>query len=163
MLFYMVTRYHDNTLTLTLDNTGSYGSSPTLGKLDTLVKWHYEDPVSETEIKRNEVVYTYQGNRNPYIDHPEFVYYLYEDESKELGVTENNVLEKVSQEDEEDTTVSELISDIETILGFNRVSNAVLVGVGSLGTAFLHYKGFEDFGLRIVAAFDNNPLLEGIS
>lgn len=115
MLFYMVTRYHDNTLTLTLDNTGSYGSSPTLGKLDTLVKWHYEDPVSETEIKRNEVVYTYQGNRNPYIDHPEFVYYLYEDESKELGVTENNVLEKVSQEDEEDTTVSELISDIETL------------------------------------------------
>ena len=115
MLFYMVTRYHDNTLTLTLDNTGSYGSSPTLGKLDTLVKWHYEDPVSETEIKRNEVVYTYQGNRNPYIDHPEFVYYLYEDESKELGVTENNVLEKVSQEVEEDTTVSELISDIETL------------------------------------------------
>ena len=57
--------------------------------------------------------------------------------------------------------ISQLISDIETILGFNRVSNAVLVGVGSLGTAFLHYKGFEDFGLRIVAAFDNNPLAKG--
>ena len=57
--------------------------------------------------------------------------------------------------------ISQLIADIETILGFNRVSNAVIVGVGSLGTAFLHYKGFEDFGLRIVAGFDNNPYIKG--
>ena len=47
-----------------------------------------------------------------------------------------------------------LIKDIETILGYNEISNAVLVGAGSLGTAFLFYKGFESYGLRIVAAFD---------
>lgn len=116
ILFYMVTRYHDSELTLTLDNTGNYGNEPTLGMLDTLVKWHYEDPVSETEIKRNEVVYQYQGNRNPYIDHPEFVYYLYQDESKALGITESNVLEKVeSKEEIEDTTVTDLINDIEVL------------------------------------------------
>ncbi len=57
--------------------------------------------------------------------------------------------------------IVQLISDIETILGFNTISNAILVGVGSLGTAFLHYKGFEDFGLKIVAGFDSNPLLSG--
>lgn len=116
ILFYMVTRYHDSELTLTLDNTGNYGNEPTLGMLDTLVKWHYEDPVSETEIKRNEVVYQYQGNRNPYIDHPEFVYYLYQEESKALGVTESNVLEKVKAPQEvEDPTIPDLISDIEAL------------------------------------------------
>lgn len=116
ILFYMVTRYHDSELTLTLDNTGNYGNEPTLGMLDTLVKWHYEDPVSETEIKRNEVVYSYQGNRNPYIDHPEFVYYLYQEESEDLGVTESNVLEKVKAPQEvEDPTIPDLISDIEAL------------------------------------------------
>lgn len=116
ILFYMVTRYHDSELTLTLDNTGNYGNEPTLGMLDTLVKWHYEDPVSETEIKRNEVVYQYQGNRNPYIDHPEFVYYLYQEESEALGVTESNVLEKVKAPQEvEDPTIPDLISDIEAL------------------------------------------------
>lgn len=48
-----------------------------IGDLKTLLKWHYEDPVSEAEKKRNEVVYSYQGNRNPFIDHEEFVSYLY--------------------------------------------------------------------------------------
>ena len=116
ILFYMVTRYHDSELTLTLDNTGNYNNEPTLGMLDTLIKWHYEDPVSETEIKRNEVVYTYQGNRNPYIDHPEFVYYLYQDESEELGITEETVLEKVKNDEVvEDTTISDLINDINSI------------------------------------------------
>lgn len=116
MLFYMVTRYHDDELTLTLDNSGNYKNEPTLGMLDTLVKWHYEDPVSEIEIKRNEVVYTYQGNRNPYIDHPEFVYYLYQEESLDLGITEANVLEKVKGNDlDEDLTIPNLINDIEAL------------------------------------------------
>ena len=120
ILFYMVTRYHDSTLTLTLDNSGSYASEPKLGMLDTLVKWHYEDPVSETEIKRNEVVYSYQGDRNPYIDHPEFVYFLYQDESEELGITEENVLSKVENGnigggDIEDNTIADLINDIEEL------------------------------------------------
>lgn len=48
-----------------------------IGDLATLLKWHYEDPVSDVERKRNEVVYGYQGNRNPFIDHEEFVSYLY--------------------------------------------------------------------------------------
>ncbi len=41
--------------------------------LQLLLKWHYEDPVSQKEIDRNNAVYQIQGNRNPYIDHPEYV------------------------------------------------------------------------------------------
>jgi endonuclease I len=38
-----------------------------------LLKWHKQDPVSQHEIQRNEVGFKYQGNRNPFIDHPEWV------------------------------------------------------------------------------------------
>lgn len=50
----------------------------------------------------------------------------------------------------------QLIADIESHLGYERLTNAVLVGAGKLGRALLDYDGFEDFGLRIIAGFDCN-------
>lgn len=41
--------------------------------LDLMYSWHLADPVSQKEIDRNNAVYAVQGNRNPYIDHPEWV------------------------------------------------------------------------------------------
>ena len=49
-----------------------------------------------------------------------------------------------------------LITDIECHLGYERLTNAVLVGAGKLGRALLDYDGFEDFGVKIVAGFDCN-------
>lgn len=40
---------------------------------ETLKKWHVLDPVDSAEQKRNDAIYAAQGNRNPFIDHPEFV------------------------------------------------------------------------------------------
>ena len=57
--------------------------------------------------------------------------------------------------------ISILIKDIETSLGMDNSNNALLVGVGSLGTALLNFNGFSNYGLKIVAAFDNNPSLIG--
>ena len=45
--------------------------------VNLLMKWHREDPVSQKEIDRNEVVYKWQGNRNPFIDHPELAEYVW--------------------------------------------------------------------------------------
>lgn len=42
-----------------------------------LFNWHLADPVSQKEIDRNNAVYVIQGNRNPYIDHPEYVYQVW--------------------------------------------------------------------------------------
>ncbi len=50
--------------------------------------------------------------------------------------------------------VCELIRDIEACLGYDNRQDAVLVGAGKLGRALLDYRGFEDRGVRIVAAFD---------
>ena len=49
-----------------------------------------------------------------------------------------------------------LIADIESHLGCERLTNAVLVGAGKLGRALLDYDGFKDFGVKIVAGFDCN-------
>lgn len=50
----------------------------------------------------------------------------------------------------------QLIETIESVLGWSNTRDAFVVGVGSLGTAILGYKGFEDHGLKIIAGFDND-------
>ena len=57
--------------------------------------------------------------------------------------------------------VNGLIADIEKFLGYDNVSDALVVGVGGLGRAFLGYEGFKNYGLNIVAGFDVDPRLIG--
>ena len=89
--FYMVTCYM--TTNFTKDGGGKTMFLYSGGKADLsqysinlLLKWHRQDPVSERELRRNEVIYgntTYnkssykQGNRNPFIDYPELVEYIW--------------------------------------------------------------------------------------
>ena len=49
----------------------------TMGNLTMFLEWHYEDPVDAFEINRNNVIYGYQDNRNPYIDNPDFAYSIW--------------------------------------------------------------------------------------
>ena len=58
--------------------TGSNSSVAYMGLLQTLIQWHNEDPVDDRERNRNDIVHSYQGNRNPFIDHPEFVAYIFQ-------------------------------------------------------------------------------------
>lgn len=55
--------------------------------------------------------------------------------------------------------INELIRSIKDFLGWLKIDNAILVGAGALGSALLGYKEFEKSGIRIIAAFDNNPIL----
>jgi len=77
--FYMVARYRENTLN-SGNGTAMFTSSPTnltAYSLSFLLKWHREDPVSEKEIARNDSVYAIQKNRNPFIDYPYLVEYIW--------------------------------------------------------------------------------------
>lgn len=56
-----------------------------------------------------------------------------------------------------DTT--QLVRDLESFLGYDNVNEAVLVGAGQLGRALLNYKGFAEYGVHIVAAFDTDETL----
>ncbi|MFE2430160.1 endonuclease I family protein [Streptomyces sp. NPDC059373] len=76
MILYMAVRYDggDGFADLEPNDKVSNGSAPYIGKLSVLKQWNDEDPPSSFEENRNDVIYnTYQHNRNPFIDHPEWV------------------------------------------------------------------------------------------
>lgn len=92
MMFYMETRYGSNTkYNLKLVNSQTTSASDLngrFGNLETLIKWHYDDPVSKEEIYRNNVIFdNYQHNRNPYIDHPEYVDIVFPNKYADTPVT----------------------------------------------------------------------------
>ncbi len=78
--FYMATRYsdiiagwenYDPNGDVVLDGSAYPAFEPWF--LGMIIAWHNNDPVSQKEIDRNNAVYAIQGNRNPFIDHPEYV------------------------------------------------------------------------------------------
>lgn len=74
MYFYFATRY-ENTVagySYAMFN-GSSNQVFTTAFLNVLLAWHAQDPVSAREIARNNAIYARQNNRNPFIDHPEYV------------------------------------------------------------------------------------------
>ncbi|MBU1019739.1 MAG: endonuclease [Firmicutes bacterium] len=79
MLFYMAVRYagDDGVPDLEINNNTGNGTIPFIGKLSILLLWNMQDLPDAFEIRRNEVIFSYQGNRNPFIDHPEFANYIW--------------------------------------------------------------------------------------
>lgn len=75
MIFYFVTRYESKLSGFSTGNMLGGSTFPGLQnwELQVLLAWNANDPVSQREIDRNNAAYTYQGNRNPYIDNPTFV------------------------------------------------------------------------------------------
>jgi endonuclease I len=83
-IFYMATRYSN--LTVINGNPGTYQ----MGDLQALLKWNYTDIPDDFERRRNQAIYSsalnpsyYQGNRNPYIDHPEWVWSVFGDNAND--------------------------------------------------------------------------------
>lgn len=74
ILMYVETRWGDE---FHLNFVLGQGNSKTIGDIETLMKWHYQEPPTAEEMRRNEAVFKIQGNRNPFIDHPEFATKIY--------------------------------------------------------------------------------------
>ncbi|MCF6131858.1 endonuclease [Flavobacterium wongokense] len=80
VIFYFATRYEDQLVgfftttsseaKVIFDGTSGHTFSQTF--LNILLTWNTQDPVSAREIERNDAIYARQGNRNPFIDHPEW-------------------------------------------------------------------------------------------
>jgi len=73
IIFYFATRYENIISTVSFPMFGD-SAYPGIASwsLPMLLQWHKNDPVSEKEIDRNNAAYSFQGNRNPFIDHPEY-------------------------------------------------------------------------------------------
>jgi endonuclease I len=104
-LFYMDVRYEGGThggtgaaepdLRLT-DDLALVGASATgsnepfayMGRLSVLLQWHQEDPVDAKELAHTNAVHQFQGNRNPFVDHPEWAACLYQGACMRVRVPE---------------------------------------------------------------------------
>ena len=94
--FYMITRYEDQIEDWTYSEEGNNmfdhntypGYQPWV--IDMLIDWHHNDPVSQRERMRNDMVYQIQGNRNPFVDKPEFVEMIWGDTTLQTGNFEKN-------------------------------------------------------------------------
>ncbi|MFV8340946.1 endonuclease [Flavobacterium sp. XS2P39] len=74
MYFYFATRYENTVAGYSYSMfNGTSNQVFSTAFLNLLLTWHNQDPVSTREIARNNAIYTSQNNRNPYIDHPEYV------------------------------------------------------------------------------------------
>ncbi|MEX1191037.1 MAG: endonuclease [Brumimicrobium sp.] len=104
MIFYMATRYEGENGEVDLEIVdyipqNNYTNLPIHAKLSDLYQWHLADPVDDWERNRNDIIYyDYQENRNPFIDHPEFVEEIWDEhlnlESESLN-TEKKLLKIV--------------------------------------------------------------------
>lgn len=88
-MFYMPARYYEYVdelhpkLELVNGSPAARKASTTVtgqaGSLETLLQWHEQDPVSDYEIRRNNLIANnYQGNRNPFIDYPQWARIAYD-------------------------------------------------------------------------------------
>ncbi|ANQ51629.1 DUF5017 domain-containing protein [Flammeovirga sp. MY04] len=88
MYLYMATRYEDQIGTWVGNGQAGTvldGSSDKVYKdwfLNLMIEWHNNDPVSFKELDRNEQIFLQQKNRNPFIDHPEFVNMIWRDNAQ---------------------------------------------------------------------------------
>ncbi|SCG61204.1 endonuclease [Micromonospora humi] len=75
MILYMAIRYEgdDGWPDLEPNDSVANGGAPRLGRLTRLLAWHAQDPPDAFEQRRNQRIYErWQGNRNPFVDHPEW-------------------------------------------------------------------------------------------
>lgn len=70
-------RLTDNTSLISNSRTGNNESVAYMGLLSTLLEWHEQDPVDADERERNDVIFSFQGNRSPFVDNPEWVDCIY--------------------------------------------------------------------------------------
>jgi Endonuclease I/Secretion system C-terminal sorting domain len=92
-LFYMAVRY--NGIKIVKGNPDDT-TKLTIGDLDSLLKWNILDAQDDFEMNRNNYIYTWQKNRNPFIDLPDLANYIYGDKQAETfylstGITALNI------------------------------------------------------------------------
>jgi endonuclease I len=85
IIFYGGTRWKDEGLKVV--NGSGNPSNFEMGDLAALIVWHFADPPDTFERRRNQMIYGYQGNRNAFIDRPEYVWSVYMNQTNDSQIT----------------------------------------------------------------------------
>ena len=116
----------------------------TFAVMSTLIDWHFQDTVDAFEMRRNHVIDSMQGNRNPFIDHPELVHYVFGDS---VGVAWNPFM-----------NVEDAPADLPTFALFpNPASGLLQILAPEEGTAEL-YTAQGQLAMRAVLNQGLNPI-----
>ncbi len=97
-----------------------------LGDLSTLLEWHRMDPPDDFEMHRNNVVYNWQRNRNPFIDQPELVEYIWGDK---VGSVWNQPLATFEEEELDINLYPNPTSRRVTFGGLHSEANIILTSI----------------------------------
>ncbi len=187
MMFYMATRYEaDGEFTdgsgftrnvdLEMSESDNTGTDPAIGKLSTLLKWHILDPVDDWERRRNSRVFEYQKNRNPFIDHPEFVEKIWgaasgitavnviavtADNSNQVTVTFDRAILSAEANDAASYSISGLtITAAE--LQSSRMDIVITTSTQGDGVGYtLTMSGLKDYAGNVIAAPENSQTFSG--
>ncbi len=147
IVFYMATRYegfqgYDLQI---VDYTGTSGSK--LGKLSTLIKWNRLDPPDDYERNRNNVIFSIQHNRNPFIDRPEFADRIY--------LKDNLLIEKVEALSNK-TALITFNKEIDSLSATETANYFIDKGIGHPVTAEPYFNGDKHTVLLHTKEFTNN-------
>lgn len=163
MIFYMAVRYEGENEEPDLEIVDflpedNNTSDSIYAKLSTLYQWHLDDPVSDWERKRNDVIYyNFQNNRNPFIDHPEFANYIYGGESpSDSNPPPPPTLEIDDKNDRMSEIRIEIIDDTISIKELN--SNDQLVLRNALGQLITTKYAIDNTETRIDISLLENGL-----
>lgn len=118
ILFYMALRYEgdiDGEPDLQLVDYIGTKYTPKHGKLSTLIEWHRQDPPDEFERNRNETIFKWQNNRNPFVDYPAFAGLIFDQDSNDIIIRKVNLSKAILKKGDEVTVNWEVLSKKSTI------------------------------------------------
>jgi len=124
--------------------TASMSQPGLAGDLATLLQWNKLDPVDDYEIKRNNLMYNnYQGNRNPFIDHPEWADIAYDTSYSGSGATTASGTSSVGSNPAWQQSGATL--------------STITVNYSSAKTSYALNEPFSTAGLSVTANYSNAP------
>lgn len=120
--------------------TGKNVTTAYMGLKSVLLQWHKNDPVDAYEMRHNDAVFTQQGNRNPFVDRPEYVVCVFENDCSSLGVTpptdsDNDIWMNELHYDNNSSDVNESV-ELAGVAGVNLSGWQLIAYTGSNGSAY---------------------------
>ena len=117
IIFYMHCRYSGDTGEPNLNVVDFINTFPNaqMGKLSTLLAWNEQDPVDAFERRRNDVIYGWQNNRNPFVDYPDLANRIWGDEAlNEIQFVNVDLENTAPNEDDNQSINAEISTNIST-------------------------------------------------
>jgi len=153
MYFYFATRYENTIAGYSYPMfDGSSNKAFTTTFLNILLAWHAQDPVSAREITRNNAIYSRQNNRNPFIDHPEYVNQIWNTSADSQAPTAPSSVALSSKTGTSITISWNASSDNVGVTGYNVYANGILKNtVTTLNTTITGLTNSTSYSINVSA------------